>query len=132
MNRNRSGSMLIEATMAVMLLGLALIGIAQLLVTVGQQQRTLEYKRLATLEAGNLLERIMARPWSEIAANNLDDVTLSPELKSRLPGARLMLEVTQLDETPAARQVQVQIEWSNIAGQLEQVELVAWKHAVEQ
>ncbi|MFV1968436.1 MAG: hypothetical protein ACC628_23675 [Pirellulaceae bacterium] len=118
--------------MALFMLAAAFGVIAQLLVIAAQQQRGHERRRLATQEAANLLERVMARPWNALTAEQVDSLDLPAAAKTRLPDARVRIGIVNEEGEPARKQVRIRVDWLNRAGQREQpVQLVAWKHRLE-
>lgn len=128
MRRRWAGNMVLEATMAVTLVSVALIGVAQFLVVVGRQQRVIEWRRLANREAGNVMEQIMARSFEDLTTEGLAGIAISSDARRRLPAAKLMIELETVNQQAAARQVQIEIGWQNLAGQREHARLVAWKY----
>jgi hypothetical protein len=83
---------------------------------------------LAAREAGNLMEDLMSRPWSEITPENTAAVELSESCRQYLPDAQLRVEVVSEGQTEDVRRIDVRIEWrdwSNRRG--EPVRLTAWK-----
>ena len=132
MRVSRRGSMFLEVCMAIVVVAAALVVIAQLLVVAARQQRALDQRLLATREAANLMERVMARPWSELTDTRLTDLALSPGAASRLPGSRLSIQIIPHDEQPGFKEIRVQVDWLNRADQRGlPVQLVAWKHRLE-
>jgi hypothetical protein len=132
MMRGRRGSIFLEVCMALFMLGAALGVIAQLLVIAAQQKRGYERRSLATQEAANLLERVIARPWDALAAGPVDQLDLPASAKTQLPEAQVRAEVIEEEGKPTQKQIQIQVDWVNRAGQRERpVQLVAWKHRLE-
>jgi hypothetical protein len=128
MKRRRVGGILIEASMAITLVAFALVGVAQLMVAAGRQKRTTEWRRLAHREACNVMERIMVRDYDDVVMERLANVALSNDAQQWLPAATLAVEVEDVRDEFTARRVQVEVDWHNLAGQKEQVTLVAWKY----
>jgi len=131
MRRQRRGSLLLEASMAVALLALVFMAVSQLLAVAGRQRREAQWRWQATLEAANVLERVMARPWDELTTDGLAALTLSAQTARRLPDPRLRVDTQPLPGPPAAKRIRVRLDWVNLAGDRGQpVVLVAWKHNI--
>ena len=127
--QRRRGSLFLEVTMAVTLLAFAFIAVAQLLAVAAKQRRETDWRVMATREAANVLEQIMARPWEEITTEKLAEIELSAEAAARLPEAQLSVAVDESDGTPAEKKVRVEIDWKDLGGlRVEPIRLVAWKH----
>jgi len=124
--------MFLEVSMAAFILVAAFGVIAQLLVVTAQQKRVLESRRLATREAANLMERVMANPWGELTADRVASLDLPDTVKRRLRDARVNIGITAEEESPQRKRIRVRVDWSNRAGQRERpVQLVAWKYQLE-
>lgn len=129
MNSKR-GSILLEATMAVVLLTIAFVAVAHLLALAARQKREVQWRTLARLEATNAVERLMARPWDELTPQ-ITDVSLSEFATERLPQARLGIQIHPVQGEIPTKKIQVRVDWVNLVGQRGQpVELVAWKHNI--
>ncbi len=113
-----------------MAVGLAMalvVGVAQLLVMAAQQRRLAGQYTAATQEAGNLMERLVSRNWSDTTTEALAAVQLSAGAGSQLPDARVSVEVAE--EGEGARRITLQIQWESGAERArEQVRLVGWKY----
>lgn len=127
MFRKRRGFILHEALMAVGLAMALVVGVAQLLVMAAQQRRLAGQYTAATQEAGNLMERLVSRNWSDTTTEALAAVQLSAGAGSQLPDARVSVEVAE--EGEGARRITLQIQWESGAERArEQVRLVGWKY----
>lgn len=118
--------------MAMVILAATFVAIAQLLALVAHQRREIDRRRVATLEAANMMERVMMTPWDELTDERLSSWSLSSTAQRSLPDGRLEIAVTRDEQPSAAKRVHVQVDWRNHAGQYDRpVLLVAWKHRTE-
>jgi prepilin-type N-terminal cleavage/methylation domain-containing protein len=130
MNQNRSkrGMTLVEVTVSLMVLGVALMALLQLVSLAGRQRRALAVRRVALQEVANQAERIALLPWSETAPDMLTSWQPSAELAEVLPGAQCAVSVTAEEGAPQARRIRLEVAWSNAAAQpVEPVELTIWR-----
>ena len=121
---------LMELSVALAIVAVALVAIAQLLVTAVHQHRLIARRAAATQEASNVLDRIVARKWGELSAGEVDGVALSPGFLRTTPAARLTAEVAEVPGPPTAKRVRVSVAWTNLVGESEiPVTLFAWKYS---
>ena len=112
----RPGFTMFELAVACVLL-CALASVATTtLVWRGAEQRTADARLLATLEAGNLLERLTLLEWSALTAEGLAREQLPAAASARLPAAQLSLTVDELTEPVLAKRISVEIQFTNPAG----------------
>jgi Tfp pilus assembly protein PilV len=130
MRQRRTGSLLIEVSVAMLLLAAAFAGVAQLLVAAGREQRAMAQRQLATREAANVLEEIAARPYDQVTMESVAGFELSSEAQQQLPAGHVSIRVVDDPEPPTARQIHVEVGWQNLAGREERVQLTAWKYEV--
>lgn len=123
----RRGIVLMELMVAGALLGTLLVVCLQLVAATSAQRRAIAQRQLALIEVGNVMERLAARPWSELTPQT-SGPKLSPSATKRLPNAELNIEVApSLAETNAKRIV-VSLRWQDRAGQfIQPVRLVTWR-----
>lgn len=125
----RRGSMLLETTVAIIILAAAIVAVAHTVAVVSVQRQSAERQALATEEAANLMERIYAWPVDEITAEKVAKLKLSPICRERLPEATLEVAVESTSGDPPARRIAVEIEWTEHGGvRGRPVRLTAWKH----
>jgi hypothetical protein len=126
-----AGFILHEAMMAVAL-SLALIAcIAQVLAMVARQRVLGHQHAVALREAGNLMEDLVSRRWSETAAGQPAPADLSEACSRSLPDAVLAVEVR--DDGDDVRRISVRIEWGRGSGRAAKaVQLVGWKFRNEE
>ena len=112
--------------MAVALSMALVVGVAQLLTTVARQRRLAKQHAVASLEAGNLIEHLVSRPWDDTTAQHAESATLSSECSRYLPQPRLTVYVTE--ESDDVRRISVEIDWESVPGRRGRpVRLVGWK-----
>jgi Tfp pilus assembly protein PilV len=114
----RSGFLLGELLITVILLGVAMTVAVKLVGWVALEQRATERRERALLEASNLLERLAAGRWGELSAEAAR-AALSPAAQQALPGAELKVEVTEVDRPLPAKRLRVQIRWRDRSGGFE-------------
>jgi len=123
---------LLELIMSLMILGVALVSTVQLLATAARQRRSIHERRLALAEVANQAERIALLQWDEIVADKMTEWQPSAELADALPAARCSLRVSEKSGDAKARQVRIQVDWTNGAGQpVDPVGITVWKFAAE-
>ena len=126
------GAILVEVGVALVVLSVAMILVAQLLAALGTQHRRAEQNALARQEAANLMERLFATPWAELSPQAAAQLTLSEQCGLRLPDARLTARVVSSDGPPDGKQLTIEIAWTVRQGEHPRgVRLTAWRYAVE-
>ena len=124
----RNGSMLLEVSLAIMVLLVALVAVAQLLAVAARQSHEMRWRTVATQEVANVMEQLMALPWDETATERFSATALHPATQTLLPDARLRVEVTDVRDPRAAKRIRVALAYRNTAGlPVEPITLVAWK-----
>ena len=114
MKQPRVGSIFIEVCVAVVVIAATLAMVAQLLALALRQQRVIAMQQQATRLAGNLMERIMARPWDELESDRLQRLIAPDELAS-LPEANVRIEVIPVEQ-PVSREIRVSVTWTHPPG----------------
>ena len=126
------GAILVEVGVALVVLSVAMILVAQMLAALGTQRRVAEQNALAQQEAANLMERLFATPWAELTQQAASQLNLSERCGPRLPGASLTAKVVPSDGPPAGKQLTIEIAWRGSQGApARSVRLAAWRYAVE-
>ena len=129
----RHGGTLMEAMMAIAIAGVVLGAVAQLVAVIAGQQRLYDRRHVAVQEAGNLMEDLMSRPWSELDEEQLTPLSLSDWCRQTLPNAQLRVKVSPANEADEIRRISVRIEWGDSAvAQRRPVELTAWRARIEE
>jgi len=125
----RRGIYLLEMAVAgVLLLALMMLCVRYFAVTAAQR-RALDHRQAALGEAANVMERVTARQWSDLTAEGLAKISLSPETKQALPDGELKIDLADEDAKPEAKRITVTIRWQDDQGQWSQpVRLVAWRY----
>lgn len=124
----RRGAVLMECVLAIGIILVAVVLLAQVMGLIAQQRRLAEQRRLAQEEVANRLERAALLPWSELTSEKIESLSWGQEVRSALPEARLSALVRD-EEQPAARRIDVQLVWKNRAGiEVEPVVLSMWRH----
>jgi prepilin-type N-terminal cleavage/methylation domain-containing protein len=128
-NRLSRGVTLVESIVALAVAATLLSGIAQLLTLVSRQHRISEQRALAALEAGNLMEEWMSRPWSELTAESAATAEPSDWLRQSLPSPQLTVKAIDEGAAGEIRRIEIQINWLSPAGRpTDPLRLVAWRH----
>jgi hypothetical protein len=128
LKRVRRGGMLMEATVALGMIGVAAVLLAQFVVAADAQRRIAHQRRAALDEVANRLERAALVPWKDLSASAIEAAPLPEEVRQRLPGAKLTASVTDEGKPALARKIRISIVWQNRAGvEMEPVVLAAWR-----
>jgi Tfp pilus assembly protein PilV len=132
----RRGITILELTIAILVAGIVLGGIAQLLATVAAQRRESERRLAAIHEAANQMERLAALSWGELTPEGTGGWELTGEAAAALPDGTLSVDLSEVetggDNALPARRVAVEVAWRNSAGTtVEPVRLVAWRFPEE-
>ena len=123
----RRGMTLLELAVAAAVLGTMLVVCLQMLTATAAQHKVADQRQLAVLEVENTMERLAARPWSELTPQSAAG-QLSPAAGSRLPGAELKVEVTTSPTEPAAKRIAVTLRWKDHSGRFTKpVTIVTWR-----
>lgn len=126
--RTRSGSMLLEVSLAITVLAVALVSVAQLLAVAARQRHETRWRTVATREVANVTEQVMALNWADCTAERLGEMTLHPDTQAALREASLSITVDELSEPRTARRCVISLTYHNMAGRpVEPIRLVAWK-----
>ena len=121
---------MLEMLAAIGLMAVLIALCLQMLAATAAARRASERRAVALQEATNLLERVSTIPWSEVTAERLSEVDVSPEVRALLPGAkaRLLTEGTK-DNGPPGKRVRVEITWTNATGDADApVGLTTWMY----
>ena len=106
----------------------AIACISQLMALTASQNRRLEHNTIAVREAGNIMEDLMSRPWSELKPDNPSAAQLSKSCDEALPDAHLGIAITDDKTLSGIRQITIQIDWVTAGSQRgTPVRLVAWR-----
>jgi Tfp pilus assembly protein PilV len=125
--RPRRGFTLLEVGIACVMFVVVGLVLAELLHLVARQERSADARQAALRAVANRLEQLQARAWDDLPVAKKDE-TPPDDVLLLLKSARMQAEVIDVEEG-AVRQIRVQIEWRDPAGNwLPPVALSAWKH----
>jgi hypothetical protein len=129
----RSGLSMTEMVVTVAITTVAMVGGVQIMSAANRQCQAVECRRLAGLEAGNVMEQIMARPWAQLAPGQAAVCELSHACRELLPDAKLRLQVAAEATDPAVRRITVEIDWqATPIHRSDPVRLVAWRYLTQE
>jgi hypothetical protein len=119
MNRHtgrRSGFTIMETSIALGMLLLAMVLVAQL-GTWMLAERVRAEERLAAIEGvANVLEAARARPWKDLTPEWAAEQRLTDDLADRLYEAELTVRVEPEADRPRVKRVTVQLAWTHTDG----------------
>jgi len=126
--RIRAGSMLLEVSLAIALVTVALVAVANLLAVASRQNHESRLRAVATREVANVAELVMATPWEKTTADQFTDAKLDAASRGLLREATLDVEVTDVSNPHPAKRIRVSLAYRDMAGQLvTPISLVTWK-----
>ena len=114
--KRERGSIIHEAAMAIVMATAVIAGTVQALAFISHQRRDVDRRSTAIREAGNLLEEIAARPWSELTEAELSALALSDECNATLREPRLRITVAP-EPAGAGKHISVAIDWLTGTGE---------------
>lgn len=131
MSPPRRGYTILEATIALGVLAVALVAVAQSVVLAAQQRRVTQRRQLARQAADNALERLFALPWKDLTPETAATTKLLAGVEDYLPGATLTVAVEEVAGPPQAKRVRVEVGWNDAAGAVASpVSLTAWRYKI--
>jgi hypothetical protein len=125
----RRGSLLVEVTMAAVLLMIAMTLTVKVLGLVALERRTSERRQRALIEVANVMERISAHPFDEVTAELAGRLTLSPPARQSLPESELAVEILGAEPGPgrSAKRIAIKLRWRGPGGEwVAPVRLTSW------
>ena len=133
--RDRRGFSMIEIAVAGSVLAVLMIVVMQLIGTTTAQRQATADRRMAAREAANLMERLFASSWEDLAAEKIPNVRLSDDLRRMLSESRLNIEIAErndhANDDPHGKRILVEISWLHRPGQPRRsVRLVALRYHV--
>ena len=125
----RQGLTLSELVIALAIAVTAMVGVAQLMHTATRQHRAVGEQNFVAMEAANIMEDLMSRPWDELASGKAPEIELSAACIEAVPNAEVEVEIIEEDGLKDARRVVVEIKWlSHPSDSPKPFRLVAWKY----
>jgi hypothetical protein len=122
--------MFIETAIGIAVAVIVIVAVAQLVAAIASQRRYAAQTRLATREAANAMEHMMAASWDALNPQAPPEMKLSESAAERLDEARLSVVITDSEMEASVKQIEVRIDWVNRAGQRgAPLRLVAWRHS---
>lgn len=124
---NRRGATMIEITVAMVVLLVFVVSVTKTLIAVQSQSRHNHRRLVAIQEAANVMERVFATPWDQLASDRFAELEASASAQTQLPNASVDIVIGEARE-PAGKHITVTIAWTSTnAGQRESTQLVAWR-----
>lgn len=124
----RRGSQLVEAIVALAIVGVAAGVALQTAATLRRQARRLDAQETALLAADNLLETLSAWPWEDLTPEALAEVTLHADVAAQLDRPRLRIFLEAQSEPPASKRIEVVLEQGDPTAPLPVTRLVTWRY----
>lgn len=117
--------------MEMMVAGVLLMTVTMIVVPaiywVHRERRQTEYRQIAIVEVENLMERVVGLPFNEINQTKVDKLVLSESALRQLPSADLEIEISEPDELPLMKKIQIQLGWNDHHGiNVVPVRLTSW------
>ena len=132
MARRRIGFTITEVAVATVLITVLLVVVAQTMALVAQQRRNSQYHLIASEEAANMVELLMAYSFDQLTAEAAKSAKFSPPARDALPSASLRIEILPTDERPRCKRVTVEIAWATRGEEKTRpIRVVAWKYDQE-
>ena len=131
--RTARGAMILESTVALVILGAAVISVSHLSVVLVAQQRSCLQRQLARQEAANLMERLHALPFADLTEDRVQSLAPSPTTQRGLASLQHAVTVEDAGGMPRGRRIVVEVRWTNPAGRpAGPIRLTAWRYSPEQ
>lgn len=127
----RRGATLLEAVVAIALLGTAFVLGAQALAWTSAQRRLTDDRQLAMQEAVNCLERLRRLEWNELTNERLSAIDLSPAAKQRLTAGRVKIAREADIADPPGSRFRVEVQWKSRYGVPLNVAFTTWRYRRE-
>jgi Tfp pilus assembly protein PilE len=127
--KSRRGMSLLEMAVAGVLLVVLAAVCVKFFAAAALQRKGMEQRQTALREAGNIMERLFARPYDELTAESAAKITLPAEVVHYLPKAELKIDLAAAGEGSPGKRISIVIRWQDSEGQwVEPARLVAWRH----
>lgn len=129
----KRGSLLIELSASLALLGIAALMLVKMFSTIAVQKRLLQQQTHASQTAANLLERELARPFAQIAASkDIAVITGEPSLQNNAQASLAVQPIPATATTPAAKRLTITIAWTSPHGIAESLQQTAWRYETQE
>ncbi len=123
--KRRGSSLLIESSVALLMLVMAMTLTVQILGAASGGRRAADRRDRARIEVGNVMEQIAAHPFDQVTPELAKSINLSEGAKHALPSAELRIAVSDAPED--SRRISVQLRYRARSGEWESpVVLVSW------
>lgn len=94
---------------------------------VHRERRQTEHRQIAIVEVENMMERVAGLPFNDLIQPTVDKFVLSESALRQLPDAKLNIEISETDELPQMKKIQVQLDWEDHRGlSVAPVRLTSW------
>jgi Tfp pilus assembly protein PilE len=107
----RTGSLLIEAMVALAVIAVLIVVVAQSLVWSIYERSRLASQNAALELAANVLEAARAQPFDELNQSWADAQAVPPEMAELLPAGKVIAKVEPTKGAPHARRLTVEVRW---------------------
>ena len=125
--KRRGGFGLIEMAVTGTLIAVAMTATVQVVGWIALERKAVERRERGLLEAGNLLERIVALPWEELTPESASKFRISPTTDGFLRGPTLGVKFTPSEDAPVRKKVVIEVRWLDRSGRAEApVRLASW------
>lgn len=125
--QRRRGFTLVEMMVAGVLLMTVTMIVVPAIYWVHRERRQTEYRQIAMVEVENMMERVAGLPFNEINQTKVDKFVLSESALRQLPNADFNIEISQPDELPLMKKIQIQLGWNDHRGiNVAPVRLTSW------
>jgi type II secretory pathway pseudopilin PulG len=144
--RHRQGLSVLEVTIALLLLGVAVSGLAQLITAASAQRRMIDARQLALVEVANQAERVALWTAAETTPDRLAKLAPSEELLAAVPTARVSARLLATGEPAenadaensaeslaAPLRIRIEVTWDDTAGRtVSPLGVTIWKPAQQE
>lgn len=125
--RTRRGFTLVEMMVAGVLLMTVTMIVVPAIYWVHRERRQSEHRQVAMVEVENMMERVVALPFKDINQSTVDKLALSESALRQLSNADLKIEISETEDQPSMKKIQVQLGWIDHRGlSVAPVRLTSW------
>ncbi|WP_298864749.1 prepilin-type N-terminal cleavage/methylation domain-containing protein [uncultured Gimesia sp.] len=125
--RERRGFTLIEMMVAGVLLTAVMMIVVPAIFWVHRERRQTERYQVAIVEVENMMERVVALPFSEVKQSTVDKLALSESALRQLSDADLRIEISEPDQVLQMKKIQIRLGWKDHRGlNVAPVRLTSW------